>query len=119
MKTPLVPSDLFSIVTIADPQLAPDAGSVFFGHVRLDRAADATVHAIWRVDAAGRSAPFTAGRNDRFPRIAPDGTQLAFVGDRDGQPRIYLMPTAGGEARAIGDAYEKIVALTWSPDRAR
>ena len=119
MKTPLVPSDLFSIVTIADPQLAPDAGSVFFGHVRLDRAADATVHAIWRVDAAGRSAPFTAGRNDRFPRIAPDGTQLAFVGDRDGQPRIYLMPTAGGEARAIGDAYEKIVALTWSPDSTR
>ena len=118
MRSPLAPNDLFSIVTVADPRLAPD-GSVYFRRSQADRAADATLSAIWRVDPGGTSAPFTAGRNDRLPRIAPDGSLLAFVGERADKPRIYLMPTAGGEARAIGDAYDKIVALEWSPDGAR
>jgi dipeptidyl aminopeptidase/acylaminoacyl peptidase len=118
MQSPLAPNDLFSIVTVSDPRLAPD-GSVYFRRSQPDRAADATLSTIWRVDAGGMSVPFTTGRNDRLPRVAPDGTPLAFVGDRDEKPRIYLIPTAGGEARAIGEAYDKISALEWSPDGTR
>jgi dipeptidyl aminopeptidase/acylaminoacyl peptidase len=118
MQSPLVPSDLFSLVGIADPQLAPD-GSVYFRRLHQDREADAAISALWRIDPARRSGPFTAGRNDRLPRVAPDGTQLAFVGERDEVTRIHLISTAGGEARAVGDAYEKIVALAWSPDSTR
>jgi dipeptidyl aminopeptidase/acylaminoacyl peptidase len=117
MQSPLAPNDLFSIVTVTDPQLARD-GSVYFRRAQLDRAADATLSTIWRV-AAGRVAPFTAGRSDQLPRVAPDGATLAFVGEHDEQSRIYLIPTSGGEARAIGSAYEKIVALAWSPDGTR
>jgi dipeptidyl aminopeptidase/acylaminoacyl peptidase len=119
LKTPLVPSDLFSLITVADPQLAAAAGCVYFRRSQLDRSLDTALTSIWRVDAAGRSAPFTSGRNDRLPRVAPDGSTLAFVSDRDDKPRIHLIATAGGEARRAGEAYEKIVALAWSPDSTR
>ncbi|MGD0475585.1 MAG: S9 family peptidase [Candidatus Velthaea sp.] len=118
MQSPLAPNDLFSIVGVGDPQLASD-GTVYFRRSQPDRAADVTLSAIWRVAPACAPVAFTTGRNDRLPRLAPDGATLAFVGERDEQPRIYLIPTAGGEARAVGAAYEKIVALSWSPDGTR
>jgi dipeptidyl aminopeptidase/acylaminoacyl peptidase len=116
MKSPLTPSDLYSMIMLGDPQLAPAADSVYFRRFDLDREGDATRSAIWRVDADGRSAPFTSGRNDRLPRISPDGSTLAFVRDVDEKPRLHLIAAAGGEARAIGAAYDKITALSWSPD---
>jgi dipeptidyl aminopeptidase/acylaminoacyl peptidase len=119
MKNPLVPSDLLMLATAADPALAPDGRTVYFRHIHLDRDENASVSAIWRVDAAGNSAPFTAGRKDRLPRISPDGETLAFVGERDGAPRVFLIATAGGEARPLGPGYDRIVALAWSPDSRR
>jgi hypothetical protein len=52
MKSPLVPTDLFSLATASDPQLAPDQ-RVYFRRSQPDRAADATRSSIWRVGAAG------------------------------------------------------------------
>jgi dipeptidyl aminopeptidase/acylaminoacyl peptidase len=118
MKTPLSPSDLFSLVTVAEPQLGPDA-AVYFRRLQPDRAADATTSAIWRVEVGGPAAPLTSGSNDRLPRVAPHGATLAFVADRDDKPRVHLVATSGGEARPIGDAYEKIGELAWSPDGTR
>jgi dipeptidyl aminopeptidase/acylaminoacyl peptidase len=118
MKSPLAPGDLFSIITVADPQLAPD-GSVYFRYIQLDRSADTARSSIWRVNAPGAGVPFTRGCDDRLPRVSPDGATLAFVAERDEKPHIYLMPTAGGEARAAGSAYEKVTALAWSPDSTR
>jgi dipeptidyl aminopeptidase/acylaminoacyl peptidase len=115
MKSPLVPTDLFALITAGDPQLAPDH-RVYFRRSIADRTADATQSAIWRVDPTGEIAAFTSGHNDRLPRLSPDGTQLAFVGDRAEATRIYLIATAGGEAAPIGAGYVKITALSWSPD---
>lgn len=119
MKTPLVPNDLFGIVTVAHPQVAPDGAGVYFRRAQLDRESDSTLGAIWRVDIRGQLQPFTSGRNDRLPRVSPDGNALAFVGDRDERTRIYVISTTGGEARAIGATYDKISALAWSPDGSR
>lgn len=119
MKTPLVPADLFSLVTLGDPVLAPDGRTVYFRRMQPDRATDATLSSLWRIDAAGRSAPFTTGKKDRLPRLAPDGAHLAFVGERDEQPQIYVIPTAGGEPRAVSPPYARISALAWSPDGTR
>src|SRR6185312_2240177 len=102
MKTPFVPSDLFSIVSVGDPQIAPDASAVYFRRTTQDREGDAASGNIWRVDAAGDAVAFTSGKNDRLARVSPDGRMLAFVGDRDGKTHLYVMPTSGGEARAAG-----------------
>ena len=43
---------------------------------------------------------------EMFPRFSPDGSQIAFIGDYDGNPEIYIMPGNGGEP----------VRLTYSMD---
>ncbi len=119
MKTPLVPNDLLSLVTVTDPVITPDGDAVFFRLMRQDRETDSIVGSLWRAEPTRTAVPFTAGRNDRSPRVSPDGRSLAFIGERDGETRVYIMPTTGGEARAVDAAYPTIAAPAWSPDGER
>ena len=34
---------------------------------------------------------------EQFPRFSPDGTQLAFSGNYDGNVDLYVMPAGGGK----------------------
>ena len=36
-----------------------------------------------------------------FPRFSPDGRQIAFTGQYDGNTEVYLMPASGGEPRRL------------------
>ncbi len=36
-----------------------------------------------------------------FPRFSPDGTQIAFIGEYDGNREIYVVPNTGGEPKRI------------------
>jgi len=44
---------------------------------------------------------------ESFPHLAPDGRQVAFTGEYDGNADIYVIPIQGGEPRR----------LTWHPGR--
>jgi len=116
---PLVPSDLLRIVVAVDPQLAPDGRTIIYRRTALDPERDAIGGALWRIGHNGVVAPFTGGRNDRMPRIAPDGSRVAFVRDIDEKARIHVIPLAGGEACAVGEECARISSLAWSPDGAR
>jgi dipeptidyl aminopeptidase/acylaminoacyl peptidase len=119
MATPLVPSDLLRVVLVSDPQLSPDGTAIFYRRARFDVASDEIRGAIHRLSAQGEDRPFTCGTNDRLPRLAPDGSALAYVADRDEQARLFVLRLDGGEAMPLGDGYPKIVALAWSPDARR
>ena len=58
---------------------------------------------------ARRLTTFTGVETD--PNLSPDGSQVAFSGDYDGNTDVYVVPIAGGEPRR----------LTWHPgtDRVR
>ena len=119
MPTPLVPSDLLSIVTVADPQIAPDGSAVYYRKSWFDGEADEIRGAIRRADRDGADRAFTAGTNDRLARVAPDGSALAFAGDRDGKTKLFVLRLDGGEAVQLGGEIQKITALAWSPDGKR
>ena len=112
----LTPSDLFSLIGVIDPQICADGSAIYFRRTIFNRQADETEGAIWRVDRMGDARAFTAGSKDRLPRPSPRGSELAFVAERDGATRIYVIPTAGGESRPLGVAYATITSLAWSPD---
>ncbi len=116
MASPLVPSDLLRIVLVSDPQIAPDGSAVYYRRTWQDAEADEARGAIHRIDRNGTDRPFTRGTSDRLPRIAPDGSALAFVADRDDAARLFVLSLSGGEATALGTGYGKIGALAWSPD---
>ncbi|HEY4442356.1 MAG TPA: hypothetical protein VGN14_17990, partial [Candidatus Elarobacter sp.] len=119
MADPLVPSDLFRIVLLSDPQIAPDGAAIYYRRTRQDEEADEARGSIYRVDRNGAERQFSRGTNDRLPRVAPDASALAYVSDRDGKARILLLPLDGGEAAELGGAYAKVTALAWSPDAKR
>ncbi len=66
---------------------------------------------LWIVDI-GR-APSSARRltrdegSERHGRFSPDGRQIAYTADYDGNTEVFVMPAWGGEPRR----------LTWHPDR--
>ncbi len=113
--TPLVPSDLYRFALPNDPNVAPD-GRVFYVLATQDEEKNETLTSIWAVRAGAPATRFTAGQRDRSPRVSPDGTMLAFIGDRGDGKRAYVVALDGGEARAIVPAYDGIASLEWSPD---
>jgi TolB protein len=38
---------------------------------------------------------------DSSPAFSPDGSQIAFVSNRQGSPQIFLMPASGGAAKRV------------------
>jgi dipeptidyl aminopeptidase/acylaminoacyl peptidase len=81
---------------------------------------------IWAADTSGGEAqPFTKGkRGESCPRWSPDGKQLAFITQAEGEkekekPQLYLMPTEGGDARQVCKLPNGISDLAWAPDGSR
>jgi len=58
-------------------------------------------------------------RDDWHPAVSPDGTTIAFVSDREGRPRIFLMGADGTRQRRLTTRSEQDVdeiEPVWSPD---
>ncbi len=73
---------------------------------------------IWIVPKTGGVAMrVTSARGEeQFPRFSPDGSQLAFTADYDGNDDIYVMPALGGPVRRITHHPMPDRVLGWYPD---
>jgi tricorn protease len=74
---------------------------------------------VWTVPADGgiaRRLTSSAGECS-FPRLSPDGSQIAYVGRDEGHPEIWVMPAAGGPARRLTFLGAEALYLSgWSHD---
>ncbi len=115
----MLPSDLYELTTVSDPQLSPDGSRVAFVTTQMDR--NAYRSTIWVIDLVGSARRrLTAGQaRDRSPRWAPDGRLLAFVSDRTGTDQLWLLPTDGGEPWKLTGMRDRVSAPAWSPDGTR
>ncbi len=107
--------------TIGDLDLSGDGSRAVFTVTEPAVGASRT-RAIWLLDVAGASVrPLTfSGRNDSSPRWAPDSRSIAFVSDRDGEPRLYRLSMSGGEAEKLEDEpLPPQATFRWSPDGTR
>src|SRR5882724_11731846 len=53
---------------------------------------------------------------ETFPRFSPDGSQIAFSGNYDGNTDIYVVPTAGGLPKRLTYHGAPDRMLEWYPD---
>ena len=119
----MVPEDVYELAWAGDPRISPDGSTVAFTVTRIDREANDYRSAIY-LAPADRSTPprrLTSGeKRDGSPRWSPDGHELAFASNRDGDcSQLYVLPLRGGEARRLTNTKESVREPAWSPDGTR
>lgn len=123
-----VPEDLYRIVLVGDPQIAPDASCIAFVRSHIEGEKKELRSHIWvaplgGADGAGPGAPrpYTRGpRSDSQPRWSPDGRRLAFVRQTGEGPQadrqIWIIDRQGGEAYQLTAMRNGASHPVWSPD---
>jgi tricorn protease len=56
---------------------------------------------------------------DVYPRFSPDGANIAFSSNREGNYDVYVVPTAGGKPRQLTFHSADDSVIGWSPDGKR
>ena len=74
-----------------------------FPDIHGDRVVFSYAGDLWFAPTAGgRATRLTAHPGlELFPRFSPDGSQIAFTGQYDGDEQVYVIPAAGGVPRQL------------------
>jgi dipeptidyl aminopeptidase/acylaminoacyl peptidase len=98
--------------------VTPDGETIVFA--RREVVAGAYISHLWRVPTAGgRPERLTTAKPvDRAPCVAPDGSSVLFVSERDGakKSQAWVLPLAGGEPRKLCELKDGVSSGVWSPD---
>lgn len=126
---PFAERDLRSLVTLLDPQIAPDGKRIALVVRRPDFEKNKYVNQLVLVDATHGTQRILVGDRDEVesPRWSPGGDRLAFVAtpakDPDAKddptPQIFVLRMDGGEAARVSDAKHGVEAFAWSPGGER
>jgi len=73
---------------------------------------------IWTVSVDGGTArPLTTHTGkDSSPRFSPDGSEIAFISEREGTPQIFVMPATGGTPKQMTFHTAGYTLYEWTPD---
>jgi dipeptidyl aminopeptidase/acylaminoacyl peptidase len=111
-------ADFYRCATLGAPAVAPDGSLAVVAVKRYDLEAGKSTSTLWSVALEGSDPrELTSGANNDFdPQFSPDGKQLAFLSTRGGSPQVWVLPTAGGEARQLTHFGPGVGSFLWSPD---
>lgn len=113
-----------TLASDAQPSWSPDATHIIFASDRdRDSYSGRAAYQLYVMSADGSDARRLAATEsaDFMPRWSPDGEWIAFLSDREGAVRLYVMPSGGGEAHSVlPDSFRATPGNpTWSPDGKR
>ncbi len=109
------------------PTWLPDGSGLVYesncqGNFEIYKATLSYTAETWEQVGAKPITPNVATRltnnttDDRYPRLSPDGSQIAFTGNRDGNAEIYLMNSDGGQQRRLTNDASVDQAPTWNSE---
>lgn len=106
--------------TVTDLQFSPDGERLVFVVTEPPKG-DRRPRHIWLYDKTSgvvRQLTFSE-KDESWPRWSPDGKQVAFLSNRDGEQQIYVLRMTGGEGAAVTKGKRSVRAFVWSPDGKR
>lgn len=73
---------------------------------------------LWKVSKAGGAAiRLTSNEGEEtLPHFSPDGTQIAFTAEYDGNTDVYVIPASGGEPKRLTWHPSADMVTGWTPD---
>ena len=99
---------------VDDAQISPDGTRVAFSRADADGRSDIFVLNLAR---ASETRVTSGLGNNGFPVWSPDGTQIAFLSNREGTANFYVRPADGsGSDRLVLKNGDRKFPLDWSPD---
>jgi tricorn protease len=106
----------FATSALAAAPLLLQRPAVSEKHIVFSYAAD-----LWSVPRSGGDAiRLTAGQGlETDPHFSPDGTQIAFTGEYEGNLDVYVMPAAGGVPKRLTWHPAEDYAVGWTRDGKR
>lgn len=116
----LTPEASLNLHSISDLEFSPDGTRLAFLVSEPPKGVGRARH-IWLYDKRSQVVrQLTFSAKDEFsPRWSPDGKQLAFLSNREGQQQIYVMRMDGGEATTLTKGKRSVRSFEWSPDGKR
>jgi len=107
-----------SPVLSASADVTPHAGMMRYPDVSRSHIAFVYGNDIWVVPREGGMAIPLASPpgQELFPRFSADGSQLAFVGNYDGNSDIYVVPMNGGVPTRVTHHPDVDILCDWTPD---
>ncbi|MBS1682647.1 MAG: S9 family peptidase [Bacteroidetes bacterium] len=119
-QTSFLPSDVYKMKSVSDPQPSPDGKWVAYVLSTPDSAKDKYDTDIWMVSWDGNESVrlTTSPDGENHPRWSPDGKYLTFLSSRydTKSSQLWRMDRRGGEAEKITDLKHSISDYFWSPD---
>jgi len=114
----LTAEDEFNLELATAPQISADGRRIVYVRNFSDIMADRRRSNLWIVHQDGSEhRPLSTGNvSDTSPRWSPDGTQIAYVSDRDGTPQIYRMWVDSGQVAKLTSLEYPPSGIAWSPD---
>lgn len=116
MKTPFIVS--LSLAASASFSFGLDAGLLRMPAVSDKQIAFVYAGDIWVAPKEGGTAiRLSSPRGEEsWPRFSPDGREIAFTGNYEGNEDIYVMPVSGGEPRRVTHHGGSDRVVGWWPD---
>ena len=110
--------DLYRLRGIEDLDVSPDGKLVAFVLRNDDLSRAKRIRHIWLMDSDGQNLrQFTYGeKGESSPVFSHDGKFVVFISSRDGDPNLFIIPTAGGEARPLTKISTGVSGPVWSKD---
>jgi len=100
------------------PEIMPDGRLLFHSKGRFSKKAAAQI-SIANMDGSN-VIQLTSDDTDNFnPKISPDGTQIAYLANRDGNQEIYVMNVDGSNQTRLTKNRIRDGDPAWSPDGSK
>jgi dipeptidyl aminopeptidase/acylaminoacyl peptidase len=114
----LTPEASLNLRSISDLQFSPDSTRLAFVVAEPPTGTTRARHIWVYEEQAGAVRQFTySAKSESSPRWSPDGKQLAFLSNREGdQQQIYVVRGDGGEGLAVTKGKRSVKGFEWSPD---
>jgi len=102
----------------SEPRIAPDGQWVVYVESWNDRASDSRFSNLWMASTDGRTRRrLTEGNwRDSSPRWSPDGSQIAWLSERDGRTQIHVKRVDSPQENEIATTGLAPLNIAWSPD---
>jgi dipeptidyl aminopeptidase/acylaminoacyl peptidase len=107
-----------SFYRLSNPVFSPDGNKLAFVVTEPPRADKPAFNHIWLLDLSDNSTrQYTNSPKSEYgPKWSPDGKQLGFLSNRNGENQVFLISSDGGEAVPLTSSKTGVSRFEWSPD---